>query len=135
MQYRILVVDDQKIWRNIMLRVLGKKYDVELASSLSEALEKLEDSSPYQVVITDIGLSDDPLNIDGIYLLKEIHRRWPTISLIAISGRPASVDREQFKAEYHALDYIDRELFDDRESFMNLIEKGVYLSIEAQNSI
>jgi len=129
MKARILVVDDVSQWRGIIKRALEKKYEVDTASSLKEALAFLEQHGPYQVVITDIGLSEDETNTDGIDILKFVYEHSPGTKTIAVSGRAAEADRERFKTEYHALDYLKRDvLFKDRNVFIDLVDEGVYLS-------
>src|SRR6266542_3299645 len=110
MKDRILVVDDLEEWRYIIKDVLDGKYHVDTAASLKEALKLLRSAPPYQVVVTDIGLSSDQTNTEGLDLLKEIHRRAPATRTIAVSGRPAQADKERFNATYHTLVYLERDV-------------------------
>lgn len=133
MTARVLVVEDTKIWRNNIKRALQKKYHVDTADSLKQALDLLRNSEPYQVVITDIGLSKDETNTDGIELLKEVHRHWPTTMTIAVSGRAVTVNQEKFKKEYDALVYLERDILsEDRNTFIDWVDTGVALSREAE---
>ncbi len=133
MEARILVVDDDKIWRRNIKRALKDKYCVDTAGSLKEAFGLLKKNKPYHMIITDIGLSKDETNTDGIDILKFAHESSSTTQTIAISGRAANVDEEQFKKEYHVLAYLDKEILSkDRESFVQLVDKGVAISFEAK---
>jgi two-component system NtrC family response regulator len=129
---RILVVDDDQTWRIILgdrLRSVG--YYVDTVSSLAEAMGKLEDEF-YHVVITDISLDQEKAwNDDGVRLLKWIRERCPSSKTIAISGRSVSgLDKTGFKAEYGALEYIERTDFEPQQ-FLEYVAKAVQLSKEA----
>jgi len=129
MKARILVVDDLEEWRYIIKDALEEKYDIETAASLKEAVKLLRSTPPYQVVVTDIGLSSDQTNTDGLDLLKEIHWRSPATRTIAVSGRPALADKERFNATYHTLVYLERDvLSNDIDTFIDWVDKGVELS-------
>ncbi len=131
MNDRVLVVDDTKICRNNIKRYLQNKYQVDTAASLEEALDLLTNSGPYQMVITDIGLSPDETGTEGIDLLRAINKHWPTTMTIAISGRAAVVNVDKFREEYHTLDYLPRDTL-DKDKIIALVERGVALSHEAE---
>jgi len=131
MNDRVLVVDDTKICRNNIKRYLQNTYQVDTAASLEEALNLLMNSGPYQVVITDIGLSTDETDTEGIDLLKAINKHWPTTMTIAISGRATVVNVDKFREEYHTLDYLPRDIL-DKAKITALVERGVVLSHEAE---
>lgn len=133
MTARILIVDDMELWRQIMADALRDTYHVETAASLQEALNFLHHAEAYQVVVTDIGLSSDETNTDGIDVLKAFHKCAPTTTVIAVSGRAAQADRVRFEQEYHALAYLDRDvLFDDMNSFVDWVGRGVARSRAAE---
>jgi len=130
-----LVVDDLELWRYIIKTALEEKYQVDTAASLEEAQSLLRNSGPYQVVITDIGLSEKETNTDGIDVLKAVQKLSPTTKTIAVSGRAAVADKEKFKEDYHALVYLERDvLYDDdnMDAFIDWVDKGVALSHEAE---
>jgi DNA-binding NtrC family response regulator len=131
MKDRVLVIDDLALWRNIIKEALEENYEVDTAASLKEALDLLLAADPYQVVITDIGLSENETNTDGIDILKAVHRHSPTTQTIAVSGRSAVANQQKFQEEYHALVFLDREvLFNDMDEFIAWVAKGVALSKE-----
>lgn len=133
MKPRVLVVDDLELWREILKDLLEGDYTVDTAASLEEARDLLTSAEPYQVVITDIVLSDDETNTDGIEILRDVHRLSPTTQTIAISGRAADVNKEQFEKKYHALVYLERDyLSNDIDGFIDWVAKGVALSREAE---
>jgi DNA-binding NtrC family response regulator len=129
MKARILVVDDMELWQDIIRDALEEDYHVETAASLEETLTLLNNSEPYQVVVTDIGLSKEETNTDGIDVLKAVHKLSPTTRAIAVSGRAATADRKRFEEEYHALVYLERDvLYDDMDAFVEWVARGVALA-------
>jgi DNA-binding NtrC family response regulator len=129
MDAHILVVDDLPAWREIMREILAEQYNVDTAASLAEAMRLLDTAGPYDVIVTDIGLSSDEMNTDGIDLLKLVHQRSPRTQTIAVSGRAASADLEWFCREYHSLIYLDRDvLSDDLQTLLDWVDKGVQIS-------
>lgn len=79
---RVLVVDDDPIFRAIAQETLrSMAAEVVEAEDGQEALTLLGVQA-FDLVITDINMP----NRDGIELMFEMHRRWPEIKLVAISG-------------------------------------------------
>ncbi|MBI3321029.1 MAG: sigma-54-dependent Fis family transcriptional regulator [Candidatus Omnitrophica bacterium] len=79
---RILVVDDDPLIRGSLYEMLrGRRYDVEMASDGSEAMEHLR-RRPFQLVLTDWKMPQ----VDGIHLLSHIKRQYPDISVVLITG-------------------------------------------------
>ncbi|HUI70089.1 MAG TPA: response regulator [Spirochaetia bacterium] len=68
--HRILVVDDDKAIRDLIVTVLGKKYyRVDTAQDGADALQKVTDSY-YDVVVSDISMPE----MDGIQLSKALSK-------------------------------------------------------------
>lgn len=79
---KILVADDEAIMRNLLLKILEQEgYQVALASSCEEALQKLEDTK-YELVLADVKM---PV-MGGFELLKDIKSRWPQTGVIMMTG-------------------------------------------------
>jgi DNA-binding NtrC family response regulator len=79
---KILVVDDETIMRNLLLKILEQEgYRTTLASSSAEALEKLE-TEQYELVLSDVKMPES----NGFDLLKEIKARWPKTAVIMMTG-------------------------------------------------
>jgi len=133
---RILVVEDDRVWRQIILggELERAGYSVDTVTNLAEAIEKLESGS-YHVVLTDISLDLEPENYDGVKLLQWIREKYPTIKTLAISSRPVlGFKKEFFKKRYGALEYIERKDFEPRQ-FLELVAKAVRFSKEASQRI
>jgi CheY-like chemotaxis protein len=78
----VLVVDDDGIYRTIMVRVLARAgFSVSGVRSGREALDHLERGTP-SVVVTDILMPD----MDGLELIRAIRRTGRGIGIVAISG-------------------------------------------------
>jgi len=79
---KILVVDDEVIMRNLLLKILEQEgYLVTLAGSYNEATAKLNTAQ------IDIGLSDVKMpETNGFELLKEIKNKWPQTAVIMMTG-------------------------------------------------
>jgi len=79
---KILVVDDEAIMRNLLLKILEQEgYQITLAASSPEAIEKLENES-FELVLSDVKMPE----INGFELLKTIKSRWPHIAVIMMTG-------------------------------------------------
>lgn len=83
MKYRVLIVEDEEILRDVLQTYLGKLYKTDTASSGEEALEKMSQHH-YHIVITDINMP----GITGIELMKTIRKGNPWIQVIIITGYP-----------------------------------------------
>jgi len=79
---RILVVDDEAIMRNLLLKILEQEgYQVVLASSYKEAIERLT-VGPCDLVLSDVKMPEK----NGFELLKKIKDEWPQTAVIMMTG-------------------------------------------------
>ena len=79
---KILVVDDDAVTRNLLLKILEQEgYLVNLVSSSKEALEKLEKEN-FELVLSDVKMPD----MGGFDLMKTIKKRWPDLAVIMMTG-------------------------------------------------
>jgi two-component system response regulator GlrR len=79
---RILVVDDDPgLLRLLTIRLRSQKYEVEPADSAARALEAVGRFRP-DLVITDLRMAE----MDGIALLRELQRRWPSLNVIMLTA-------------------------------------------------
>jgi DNA-binding response OmpR family regulator len=82
---KILVVDDDKSILRTFTRILQKNgYDIEVAETGTEAIEKSETRS-YDLALVDIRLPD----MDGTDLLSKIQKTMPDTVKIMITGFPS----------------------------------------------
>jgi two-component system response regulator GlrR len=79
---RILVVDDDPgLLRLLTIRLRSQKYEVEPAESAAKALAAVARFRP-DLVITDLRMAE----MDGIALLRELQRRWPSLNIIMLTA-------------------------------------------------
>jgi len=80
-QNRILVVDDEKVIRELFLRLFSAKYEMDTARDGKEALEKLAARRP-GLVFLDMMMP----GISGMDLLKEVFKSCPGINVLVMTG-------------------------------------------------
>jgi two-component system response regulator GlrR len=79
---RILVVDDDPgLLRLLSIRLRSEKYEVEPADSAARALSVIAGFRP-DLVVTDLRMAQ----MDGLALLKELKRRWPSLNVIVLTA-------------------------------------------------
>ncbi len=79
---RILIVDDDPLIRGSIYEMLRtKRYDVEMASNGTEAMEHLK-RHPFQLVLTDWKMPE----VDGMRLLGHIKLKYPETNVVLITG-------------------------------------------------
>jgi DNA-binding NtrC family response regulator len=79
---KILVVDDEAIMRNLLLKILEQEgYNVTPVSSYHEAVAKLADNK-YDLVLSDVKMPET----SGFELLKTIKKEWPQTAVIMMTG-------------------------------------------------
>ena len=91
---RLLVVDDDRLVRDIVCRVLTSAgYEVMVASEGEEALRALETNSA-DAVIVDIFMP----KMDGLEVIREIRNRWPSVGILAMSGGSQRINADMLAA-------------------------------------
>jgi two-component system KDP operon response regulator KdpE len=85
---RILVVDDEpQLLRALRINLAARRYEVAVAATGSEALDRAADWHP-DLVVLDLGLPD----IDGTKVIEGL-RGWSKVPIIVLSGRAGSQDK------------------------------------------
>lgn len=79
--HTILVVDDDKAMLNLIHDTLENQYTVLLAESVTEAESLLKNNS-VNLLITDLVMPGK----NGIDMIMAIHKHYPTMKILAISG-------------------------------------------------
>ncbi len=81
-QIRVLVVDDEDIMRNLMIKILEKAgYHVVTASGGTAAKQILSEQ-PIDIVLTDVKMPD----MNGFDLLREIKSSYPKVAVIMMTA-------------------------------------------------
>jgi CheY-like chemotaxis protein len=84
---RVLVVDDLPDVRTTLTGLLSDMgHEVRSASSRDEALQ-LMDAERFHVAVLDVRLDEsDEDNQDGLLLMEDLHRKWPSTAVIILTG-------------------------------------------------
>ena len=101
---RILVVDDQPNWRELLTEVLGGKgYQVKAVECAEEAKAFLNNQY-VDLAILDMRLIDDQTgNLEGMRLLREVKALHPTMKAVILTGY--SEEKQKIKAlDYYKAD-------------------------------
>jgi two-component system, response regulator PdtaR len=84
----VLVVEDEPLLVLLAEEVVRSAgFEPVFAWHADEALRLLEERNDIRVVFTDV---DMPGAIDGMELAATVRRRWPSMEIIVVSGRPAA---------------------------------------------
>lgn len=100
-QLKMMLVDDEERFLSTTRKLLEKKgFEVQTASSGSEALEMLR-THPVHVVILDVKMP----GMDGVATLREIKRQFPMVEVIMLTGH-ATVESAVDGLKSGAVDYL-----------------------------
>jgi CheY-like chemotaxis protein len=89
----VLVVEDEWLVSDMISSVLTHEgYEVQVASSASEALEYLKSDNPPDVLFTDINLDG---KMTGSELAQCARKLRPEIPVVYASGRPSKFNRAE----------------------------------------
>ena len=133
---RILIVDDLAKWRKQLVNTLQRNnFSVEAVKNVSEALERLNNTT-YHIVILDIRLKDnDPSNIEGIGLLQELDKRGlkDATKVIMLSGYGTLDQMRRAFREYEVADFLSKDNFSPQtflESVQQVFAQKVKINLE-----
>ncbi len=105
---RILVVDDEESMRRFLSILLEKEgYDVVLASSGAEALEKASEQS-FQLLITDLRMP----GMTGVELLEKVRVEQPTLPVVVLTAYASEASAVE-AMERGAYQYIEKKAKND----------------------
>ncbi len=108
MSTRILVVDDNRLYREAVTRnLLFNGYDVIEAQNKTDALDKMRQALP-EVVITDLDMG---VRTAGIDLIREIKREYPLMPVILVSA-VGTFDEGALARQYGAMYVISKSRID-----------------------
>ena len=83
---KILVVDDERIVLDSCQKVLeAEGFEVYLVLSANRALETMKKEG-FGLLLIDIKMPKH----DGMYLMREVKKKWPDIPIIVMSGYPTT---------------------------------------------
>jgi len=101
--YRVLVVDDERNIRNV-LKIHFRRQGIycDTAASMYEALKKVEEE-PFDLFVLDLKLPDG----DGIQILREVKRRYPTSVALMITAY-GTIEKAVEAMKLGAFDFITK---------------------------
>ena len=85
MKYRVMIVDDQFVARQLFAFYIKSSENYEVAASLDSAAaaEKLIESVPVDLIIMDVLMNDGS---NGLFSAERIKRKYPSIKIIAVTS-------------------------------------------------
>lgn len=119
---KILCVDDERNVLRALERIfLDDDYEIVLAGSGDEGLRVMEESGPFQVVISDYRM---PV-MNGVEFLKAVYERWPETVRIVLSGYADAGAIVSAINEGHIYRFIPKPWNDDelRVTIQNCLER------------
>jgi CheY-like chemotaxis protein len=124
---RILHVDDDESWRQIIKRRLGD-HQIDSAESLQQAIGLLQTESPYDVALVDLNLATDS-DRQGGDLLDLMQIRYPSTRRILVTGSPPAGSVRKNLFERYDVDEIiikrDMDLPDLRRVVEEAVARGL----------
>ena len=89
----VLVVEDEMVLRMRALDIVQDAgFNPVEAVNADQAMEILESRSDISLLFTDIQM---PGSIDGLKLAHEVHKRWPAIKIVLVSGQVRLTDADK----------------------------------------
>ncbi len=124
---RILCVDDEKVVLNTLMgqlyQTFGNRYIYESFTSAEEAEEYIDEvyaeGENVDVIICDWLMP----RVKGDEFLVRVHRRFPEVGLIMLSGQASPEAIERAKNEAHILAFVAKPW--DKDELMNLVQKAL----------
>jgi two-component system NtrC family sensor kinase len=119
---KILCVDDERNVLRALERIfLDDDYEIVIAGSGEEGLQIMEESGPFQVVISDYRM---PV-MNGVEFLKSVYERWPDTVRIVLSGYADAGAIVAAINEGHIYRFIPKPWNDDelRVTLQNCLER------------
>jgi PAS domain S-box-containing protein len=104
---RVLVVDDERDYLKLMAGHLARKgFDVEMAENGRIALEVLESSGPFEVMVVDLMMPE----VDGIELIRRAREMDAWLESIVVSGAGTLESAISSMRQGGAFDYLPKPL-------------------------
>jgi DNA-binding response OmpR family regulator len=125
--HRILIVDDEAPIRTVIVDALSDRgHDARGVSNAVDAIEECQ-QRPFDLVLVDQKL---PGKLDGLALLREIHRQWEDTAVIMLTGY-ASLDSAILALREGAADYLIKPA--SISQIMESVETAISKSHEEQH--
>ena len=99
---RVVVVDDDRLIREMVRDAIGKRARVECCESSEAALEALH-REPADLIVSDLTMP----GLSGIELLEEVRRTYPATDFILLTGN-ATIESAVGALRMGAADYLTK---------------------------
>jgi DNA-binding NtrC family response regulator len=111
--YQILIVEDEKRWREEILReaLEDQGYQVQTSNGYDQAVEALEQHT-FDLIVVDVNLTGVAGNQDGIRVLERLETMAPEIQTIVISGSRTRAMAAESVKKFQPLAFVDKTTFD-----------------------
>lgn len=124
---RILVVDDEKLWRDLLKEELeGENYSVEVAATYPEAQAKLRQAfnqgQPFYLVTVDIDMPGPGLVRGGESLLELLSREYPGTKRVIVSGAKLLEEELRRYYQYEVRRFFFKGDFQDKDKGQQMIK-------------
>ena len=124
---RVLIVDDDPgLLRLLSLRLESAGYDVETASSGSDALQRVAANRP-DLVISDLRMD----GMDGLALLDQLGRRAPGLPVLMITAHGTIPDAVS-ATQHGAFGFLTKPI--DKDELMGQVQRAVAMSANASEA-
>lgn len=121
----ILIVDNLETWREELVEILRRNgFHAESASTVVEALERLNEYI-YHILVADIRMKEtDESNIDGIHLLNELERGGlsEAIKVIMLSAYGTTEQMRSAFRDHRVADFLPKDSF-SQEVFLESVQR------------
>lgn len=119
MQKRILLVEDERAWIDIFLRIL-RDYEVDVATSIEEAMTALN-AGRYNLILAYVSL-EHPWFAQTF--LQDVHSRYPEIPIIGFTGSSKRYSEVFALGKMGLYDFIHKGEF-TTQSFLQRVEAAL----------
>jgi two-component system chemotaxis sensor kinase CheA len=123
---RLLVVDDNAFFRNLITPVLGVAgYEVTAVESAERALQLFESGREFDAIVSDIEMP----GMGGLVFAETVRKsgRWQSVPMIALSSRTGPEDLERGRAAGFT-DYVAKS---DRDTLISVLEETLAAPVPA----
>ena len=127
MKKKILVVDDQEKWRELLKFQLGTDITDVIAVENKEAALRLLEEMTFNTIIADLRMDEiDDSNIDGFLLVKKIKEIYPNepMDAIILTGHEKKDTWREATKKYGAEDFVTKGGENDIESLKEAIQEA-----------
>lgn len=109
-KYSVLIVDDQKNWRELLTEILEDQFDTYYVNDYIDAIDAIDNQEPpFHVVVTDMRLTDQEVgNEDGLKLVEHLNQRGDGTKAIVVTGYATIDSAKRAIKNLDVYDYLEK---------------------------